>query len=109
MSLSASYSILSVLCRSQTFLFHSFEISPRCGIVVFCVLPLLFAFSIFSKFVTSVFLYSILLKHAASLIERFGQICMTKEQSEMLMLMNHPFARPLIALGPYVVRTDRNH
>ena len=24
---------------------------------------------------------------------------MTKEQSEMLMLMNHPFARPLIALG----------
>ena len=70
-----SFSHLSL----QTFLFHSFEISFRCDIVLFSVLPLLILRFPFLKVLISFFLYSILLKHAAILIERFGQTCMTKE------------------------------
>ena len=79
-----------------TFLFHSFEISFRSDIGLFSVSPILILRFPLLKVVISFFLYSILLKHAAILIERFGQTCMTKEQSEMLTLMNHPFTRPLL-------------
>ena len=67
----------------QTFLFHSFEILFSCDNSSLFLFPLLI-------------LYSIVLKHAAILIERFCKPCVTKEQNEMLILMNHPFARPLL-------------
>ena len=41
-------------------------------------------------------------------VERFGQTCMTKEQSEMLMLMNHPFAWPMLHRDVHCIRTGRN-
>ena len=61
-----------------TFLFHSFGILFRRDIVLLSVLPLLFCVFHFSK--------CFFLQHAAILTERFGQTCMTKEQSEMLLL-----------------------
>ena len=70
---------------SQTFLFHSFEISSHSDIVVFRFTFAILRFP-FLKVVISFVLYSIILKHAAILRERFGQTCMIKEQSEMLML-----------------------
>ena len=95
----------------QTFLFDPFEISFRSFVVISFTFPIylyplyLFCVYNFSELLFPFFfffLYSILLKHAPILTERFGQTCMTKERSEMLiMLMTHPFARPLHA--------DRNH
>ena len=86
-----SYSILSVIC-----LWKLFSLSFIWNIVLFSDLPLLILRFPFLKVVISFLIYSILLKHAVVLIEWFGQTCVTKEQSEMLMLMNHPFARPLL-------------
>ena len=90
-----SYSILSVSHLSlQTCHFYSFEILFCSDIVLFSVLPLQYLFCIF-RFSKLLFFFSLLHSfNTCILIERFGQTCMTKEQSEMLMLMNHPFARP---------------
>ena len=82
----------------QTFLFHSFEILFSCDISSLFLFPLLILCFLFLKVAISLFffLYSIVLKHAAILIERFCKPCVTKEQNEMLIPMNHPFARPLL-------------
>ena len=53
----------------------------------------LYLFCIFHFLKVIIVFFSSTCSH--SHIERFGQTCMTKEQSEMLML--YPFARPLIA------------
>ena len=102
-----------------SFIFANFYLSfiwiiVCCDIVLCSVLPLLIQHFPFHKVVVylpfTYMFYSILLKNAAILIERFGQTCMTKEQSEMLMPMNHPFARLYIAaLSRMLYNTDRNH
>ena len=99
----------SVICLCK--LFSSIHLEYR-SVVIWLTFPFyLFLFCVFhfSKLLFRLFfIYSILLKHAAILIEKFGQTCMTKEQSEMLMLMNHPFAR-CCCTRPYVVRANLNH
>ena len=81
-------------------LFSFIHLEYRSVVISFSFPFYLFLFCVFhfSKllFCLFIFLYSILLKHAAILKERFGQTCMTKEQSEMPMLINITFARPLL-------------
>ena len=90
----------------QTFLFHSiWNIVPLWYRSLFRFTSTYSAFSIsqscyFGGGGSS--LYSILLTHAAILIERFGQTCMTKEQSEMLMLWTIPLLGRC-CIGLYVV------
>ena len=95
-------SFISLSCLIQ--FFQSFVFANFSLLFIWYIVPLwyrsLFCFTFtysafpFLKVVFSFCLYSILLKHAAIPKERFGQTCMTKEQSEMLMLTKHPFARP---------------
>ena len=81
----------------QTFLFHSLKIHSVVISVLSSYFPLLILRFPFLIVAISLFFYSILLKHAAILIERdFDKHAWQKEQSEMLILINHPFARPLL-------------
>ena len=95
-----------ILPDLQPLIFANFSLSFIWNFVLLCYpfsFPkyFLYLFCVFHFSKLLFFFYSsILLKHAAILIERFWQTCMTKEQSEMRLI--HPFARP------YVVRTDRN-
>ena len=94
----------------QTFTYSAFSISQfvfffllsSCFLWFLFLSFFLFSFFLFScflsflSFFSSRFIYFLLLKYAAILIGRFGQTCIIKDQNEMLMLMNHPFARSLL-------------
>ena len=89
-SLSYFISLSCLIQFFQSFVFANFSLSFIWNIVPLwyrSLFRLTFTYSAFPflKVVISFFLYSVLLKHAAILKERFGQTCMTKEQSEMLM------------------------
>ena len=84
LSLQTSLSFIHLTSRSLfrfTFIYSAFSILQKCYFV---------------------FAFSIGLKHAAVHIERFRQTCMTKEETEMLMLMNHPLLGRCCT-GPCVV------
>ena len=89
-----------IIFSTNLYLFSIYPFScllPFCSsFFLFSFVPLSFFLSFFlayfflSSFLSFSFLLSFffLLKHAAILIQRIGHTCMTKEQNEMLMLMN---------------------
>ena len=98
------YLILSVIDLRKLFSFIHLKFRSVVISVLFSYFPLLILrFPVLKVAISFVFI-PFFLKHVTILIET----CMTKEWSEMLILMNHPFARPLLHRAIYVVRTDRN-